>query len=486
MNESPDTIKRNVIRSTLWAGGTRVLSQGVTLFTTIVLARLLMKEDFGLMAMVLTYTGFIDTFIDCGFLSAIIQIKEISHKLLTSCFWFLLTGAILVGLATIIFAPFVAHLFKEPRLQALLPIMVLALLCVPSQIVCKGILSRNIQIDLIVKLELIAGLIRSGISIFFAYSGAAVWSLVYGYLFEKLALAITLPLYAKWYPRFHFDKQGIQKLLSFGMHTTTSGILWYFFNQADVFIIGRLLGAGTLGIYTMASQFAAGIYQFLSLTVNRVAYPLFSKYQQSQQLIMIFIKTSAFFGFFTFPLCIGLAAIAPDVITVLLGNSWKMATFPLQMLSLVTVIRTVSNLVPSLFNSIGHPYENVKVNVYSCIVFPVTFYWAAKWMGLSGILWSWVILYPLRYVVLLAIAYKLIRLPVITYVKWQLGTVVATVFMFFVVFLISHIGTSWNIYVRLALCITCGAISYLASQFFLSKRLIMELLSFIKKPAYQT
>ncbi len=208
--------------------------------------------------------------------------------------------------------------------------MALAILCVPSQIVCKGILSRNIQIDLIVKLELIAGIIRSGISdIFCLFKGSRMESCIW-ILFEKLALAITLPLYAKWYPRFHFDKQGIRQLLSFGMHTTTSGILWYFFNQADVFIIGRLLGARTLGIYTIALQFATGIYQFLSMTVNRVAYPLFSKYQQSQQLIMIFIKTSAFFAFFTFPMCIGLAAIAPDVVRILLGNSWKLATFPLQ------------------------------------------------------------------------------------------------------------------------------------------------------------
>ncbi len=151
------------------------------------------------------------------------------------------------------------------------------------------------------------------------------------------------------------------------------------------------------------------------------------------------------------------------------------------MLCIVTVIRTVSGLVPSLLNSIGHPYENVKVNVYSCIIFTGTFYWAAKWMGLDGILWSWVILYPARYLVLLTIAHKLIRLPVLTYMKWQIGTIVATVLMFFVIVLLNHIGTGWNIYVRMSSCILLGAVTYLGLQAFLSRKLIAEFLAFFKK-----
>jgi teichuronic acid exporter len=479
-----ETTRTKVLRSAVWTTGAKILGQCTTLITTFVLVRLLMKEDFGLMAMALTYSGFIDNFIDFGFLSAIIQAKEVTSRQLNSCFWFLMTGVLFVGGASFWGAALIAQMFAEPRIKSMIEVLALLLLLIPVQIICRGLLSKALRLDTIAKLELSASITRASTSVVFAYTGAGVWSLLYGYMAEKVMLAAVFPIAAKWRPRFEYELSGVRQLLSFGMNVSAGTILWYIFNQSDVFIIGRLLGAETLGVYSVALQIATGIYQFLCTTWSRIVYPLFSKYQQSKQLATLFVKTSSFFALVTFPLCLGLAAMAPDIVRVLLGERWVMATFPLQMLSIMTAFRTVSSLVPSLLNSIGRPGENIKVNLFSCVIFTGTFYVAARWIGLDGVLWSWVILYPLRYLVLLAIAFKFIQLPAATYAKAHLGTIAATALMFFVVVMVRGIGIGWHIYIRMALCVILGAVTYLGLQAFLSRKLIAEFLSFIKGPVY--
>jgi len=478
--KSTATIKKRVLNSALWTTGAKLIGQGVTLVSTLVLARLLQKEDFGLMAMALTYTGLVDNFVDFGFLSAIIQAKELNAKQLNSCFWFLMVAVLLVSGVSVLGAQQIARLFAEPRLEMLVTVMALSLLFIPPQIISRGIFSRNLRLDTVARIELIAGLIRALITVMYAYSGSGVWSLVYGYMAEKVMLAISLPIIAKWSPRLEYEPDGVKRLLSFGANVTASSLLWYLFNKADVLIVGRLLGAGTLGVYSIALQVATSIYQFIYVAWNRIAYPLFSRYQQSDQLVSVFYKTSSLLAFFAFPACIGLAAIAPDVVTVLFGARWEAAAVPIQFISVVTAIRSISSLLPSLLNSIGQPGVNVKVNFYSFIIFSGMFYLAATWMGLTGVLWAWVILYPLRHMVLLIIACKLTQLTFREYMSWHLGTAVSAVIMFFTVELMGSMGADWNIYVRMSACIALGAIFYTILQTFISRKLTEVLFALVK------
>lgn len=478
--KSSETIKVRVLSSALWSTISKLVGQSITLGSTLILARLLQKEDFGLMAMALTYTGLVDNFVDFGFLSAIIQAKEISSKLLNSCFWFLMVSVLVVCGASVLGASHIAHLFAEPRLKTMIAVMAMSLVFIPSQIICRGIFSRDMRIDTMALIELVAGVMRALITVVFAYRGAGVWSLVYGYFAEKVMLSVAFPIMAKWRPRLEYDSDGVRGILLFGANVSVSSLLWYLFNKSDVFIVGRLLGAGTLGIYSIALQVATSIYQFIYVAWNRIAYPLFSRYQQSDQLIPVFYKTSALLSFFAFPACIGLAAIAPDVVTVLFGEQWAAATVPIQFISVVTAIRSISSLLPSLLNSIGHPNENVKVNFYSFILFSGMFYLSATWHGLNGVLWAWVILYPIRHMVLLSIACKLTQLSFLEYVRWHLGSTVSTVIMFFTVVFVSSMGADWNIYVRLSVCIACGAAVYTVLQAFISKKLMDVLLGLIQ------
>jgi teichuronic acid exporter len=481
-----ETTRGKILKSAVWTTGARLVGQGVTLITTLVLARLLVKEDFGLMAMTLTYSGFVDNFIDLGFLSAIIQAKEIKQKQLNACFWVLTAGAILVCSVSLAGSSLISRAFAEARVKSLIETLALSLLLIPIQIVCKGILSRELRIDTIAKVELVAGLVRAVSSVMLAFVGFGVWSLISGYMIEKVLLAVCYPVAARWYPRLSYDNDGIKQLFGFGANVTLGAVLWYIFNQADYLIIGRLLGAATLGIYSMANQIASGVYQFLAMTWNRVVYPVFSRYQKSDQLGAIFEKTSAFFALVTWPICIGLAATAPDIVRVLLGAKWEPAVAPLRMLAVVTGIRTVSGLVPTLLNSVGHPEENVKVNFFSCIVFSAAFYGAAKWMGLQGVLLAWIILYPIRYFVLLGIVFRYVRVPAMRYAKAHVGTMVSVVLMFFAVVFMTRITTTWNSPLRLTASILLGATIYFGLQVFLSRNLIGQFVAYAKGQAYPT
>ncbi len=484
MIKSKETTRAKVFSSTIWTTATKALSQGITFITIIILANLLEKEDFGLMSLALVYMGMIDTFIDFGFMSAIIQARSISNSQLSSCFWILMAVSLLVFSATSLGAEQIAQVLGNERLSQFLKIMAFSLLLIPPQILGKGIISRDLRLDIIAKLEFGASMVRSGTSIFFAYMGSGVWSLVYGFLVEKVVLSGSLLVAAKWRPRLEYHGNGIAPLVFFGMNVTMANILWYVYSKADIFIIGRILGVEILGVYTIALQFAHVFAQFLSGTLNRVIYPLYAKYQQSPQLKEIFIKSSTYMAFLIAPLVIGLASIAQDVVSLFLSDRWQDAVFPIQILSLVSILQIINYLFSAALNATGRPSINTKINFISTFIFCLAFYLGALLWGLKGILMVWVIFYPLRYLVYLVITSRLLKFSVLVYLKRHMGTFLSASIMFIIVILIQYIGISWNIFIRMIICIATGAVTYFSMQAFLSRILMRELIGLVSEMAY--
>jgi O-antigen/teichoic acid export membrane protein len=481
MVDSEGSIKSKVRRSTLWGTVSRVVGQGVTFITTIILARLLLKEDFGLMSMSMVYMGLLDTFIDFGFLNAIIQSKEINKKQISSCFWLLFIFSFVMFVISMCCSPYIAWMFGEQRIITMIKVAAFALLFIPAQIICKGLLSRDLRLDILARLELVASILRAGVAVILAYKGYAAWSLILGFLCEKIVLTAFLLVAAKWLPRFEFDKEGVKPLMAYGMNISLGNFLWYIYCQADVFVIGRCLGPGVLGVYTLALQFGNAIFQFVSTSWQRILFPIFSKYQQSVQLKEIFFRSSAYFALITMPMFVGLAALAPDIVSVFLGDDWAAVIFPMQILSLVAALKTLANLFPYILNAIGRPSVTFKQNLFSALIFPPAFYLGAHWWGLNGVLAAWLIIYPARYFALLLVTSKLVEFSVIEYVKQHAGTLAANLVMFLGVTFLRQMELNINIYFSMILCVFTGAGIYVMAQMVFSRWLVMDFLSVIKE-----
>jgi len=293
-------------------------------------------------------------------------------------------------------------------------------------------------------------------------------------------LSISASIASKWIPKFEYDNKSIRHLYSFGSQTTLSSILWYIYTKADVFIIGRLLGAEILGIYSIALQFPQTLTRLIPATWHRIAFPLFSRYKNSDHLKQIVLKSSYQLALVSLPLFIGISAVAPDIITVLFSSKWHAAIFPMQILAIVAAIETINGLLPIVLNSIGRPGVNIVINIIATVIFPITYYFSALMWGLEGVLFGSILLYLYRYLTFLYITCRSLELKIASYFKNHLVSVMATVTMFLGVMFAQQAMSSWDTISRMSASIILGGVIYLGIQLFFNKMQIKEAMSFIK------
>lgn len=480
MEDTAESTRKKVISSSLWTTNSKIILQVAGFLTTLVLVRILSREDFGIMAMAITFVGFVDIFIDLGFLSAIIQAKDIRLAQLSSCFWILLGLSLMLTLSVLFGASLISQAFATDRLASLIYWLAPLFLLAPFNIITKGILSRDLRLDLLSKIELYAGILKMGLSISLAFLGFGVLSLLLGFILERFLMTILLVFTAKWFPRFELDKANVRQLLAFGSKTTLSSLLWYIYTKADIFIIGRVLGAEILGVYTIASQFPQTIARLVPSTWHRILYPLFSRYQESPDLKQIVIRSSSILIVISLPLFVGLAALAPDIIHLLFGARWNDAVLPLQILSIIAAIETATWILTAAINAIGRPGMNAIINLVAVLIFPAILYIGALTWGIEGVLWASVIVYLYRFLSFLLLAKRFVHLSLSRYCKDHLGSILASSLMFIGVVVLYRGIEDWHIFLRLTTCIISGAIIYLFTLFVVSRRQISQFISYVR------
>jgi O-antigen/teichoic acid export membrane protein len=472
-------IKTRIVRSAIWTTNSKIIAQGAGFISTLVLARLLNRSEFGLMAMALSFMGLIDTFIDFGFLSAIIQAKEITQRHLSSCFWILTLFSLILSICAFSLASYIGYFYDEPRIVDIIKYLVPILLFSPFNIVCKGVLSRDIRLDTVAKIELYSGVAKIIFTISLAYLGLGVFSLVIGYILEKVLHTILCGINSKWYPNIEYNNICVRSFFNFGVKSTLSSLLWFVMTKTDVFVIGRILGAEVLGVYTIASQFPQTIARLVPIVWMRIAYPLFSKFQQKPELNNIVTRSSYLLNVICFPLFLGIASIAPDLINMFFGQHWREAILPLQILSLVAAIEAAVGVLPSALNAIGRPGSNTIINFVVVIVYPFILYFAGERWQISGILWGMVIIQLLRYVIFVLVSCYLIKIDFYKYIIDQLFCLLCAVFMFIIVKFLSYKLLNLNIYFKSLICIFIGAVLYSSFMLIFNRKSILESFTFL-------
>ena len=422
------------------------------------MARLLEREDFGIFALALLYIAFIDVFVDLGLVSAIIQRKEVSQRQLSSCFWLLSLVSIALLGASQLLAPAIGRFFfDEERVVPLIRALSVTFLVLPVTIICTAMLSRKFRLDSIAKLELGSALLRCMTVVGLGLAGVGVMSLVYGFMLERLLLATSLAYVARWRPMAVLRVDEIRPLVSFGANITAGRLLWLAYTRLDTLIIGRLLGAEVLGLYTIAAQISNAFLQFISTAYYRIAFPLFSQVQDSAKLVAVFLKMSLLLAIATLPVFLGMSVVAVDLVAVVLGPRWLDAVPALQVLAIVAAMQAVSGLLPQVSNAAGYPGLATRMNFATVIAFGAGFYAGAKIAGLSGVLVAWSVLFPIRYLVMAAVTGRLINMSLRSYASNHLPPLIAALAMATGVAIFGVLVSEWHPALRLIASVGLGA-----------------------------
>jgi teichuronic acid exporter len=400
-----------------WTGLAKLVSQGASFVTMLVLVRLLDKSDFGLFSIVLLYTVLIDNITDFGLQSALIQRKTVDQATLSSVYWILLAASFAIIAATVISTPLVAEFFTNKGLVDTIRLASLAFVLVPSTIVGTALLSRDLRLESIAKIELTACIARCCISIGCAYAGLGVYSLVFGYLLERVVLGILLPREAGWWPRLVIDTQSVKELWAFGLNVTASRLLWFGYTRVDSIIVGRVLGVEVLGLYSIAYQIAMAFSQFISSVYYRVMFPILARTEGPTLFAETFLKSSVALTFLTLPVMILIGMLSDELVDCSLGNQWRDAVPILRALAAVAVCQTLAGLLPQAMNAAGRADVGVWINLLSLLLLGLGGYAGARWFGLEGVLVALLVVSPVRYLGAIVGVCRIFSIPIRRFVS---------------------------------------------------------------------
>lgn len=329
-------LKSKSIHAAAWSFIEAVGVRGLRFAVGIILARLLLPEQFGLIGMLVVFMAVAQVFLDSGFGAALIQKQDVTEKDTSSIFYFNILVGVLVAGCLCILAPWVADFYNQPVLTPLLRVMSTVLVINALGLVQNILLVKTIDFRTQTKVSLIASVLSGAIGVGMAYQGCGVWSLAVQQVASAAFRTILLWIFNGWRPIWLFSLQSLREMFGFGSKLLASGLLNTIFDNIYLIVIGKLFSPADLGYFTRANNFQRLPSATLSGIVGRVTFPVFSTIQDDPERMKRGMKKAlTMLVLVNFPLMIGLAVVARPLVLVLVTDKWAPCVPYLQLLCMV-------------------------------------------------------------------------------------------------------------------------------------------------------
>ncbi len=378
---------RQSIRGFVWTlagwGGNRLL----VLVLTLVLARLLIPEDFGLVTAALTVITFLDAALDLGLGAAVVYEQDhgVGHRVRVA-FTLNLGLSITIALVGAACSPLIARLFGAPDQWLLFGVLFLHPLIRGAGLVNDAVLKRDLRFRQRSGIEILRGLVRFAVSLPLALAGAGAWSIALGILAAELAATAALWLMVRIRPTFEMDRQTVGELVRFGGWITLIRIMGAIRVNSDYLIVGSVLGATALGYYGMAYKLPElGVLSVLWM-FTLVAYPTYSRARTRgpevlNDVMLRATKLIAIYGFFAGT---ALAVMAPDLVPFAFSEQWQPAVAPMILISLAVAWSSIGWATGDVFPAIGRPGLLAKLDAPATAVMIAALLIGSRW-GMVGV-----------------------------------------------------------------------------------------------------
>jgi len=469
-------LRNKTVSGVKWSAVSQAGRLGTQLLTTVILARLLAPSDFGLVGMAMVVIGFINIFKDLGTSAAIIQRTKLSDPLLSSIFWINAGFGLLVSLLLFFLAPLGGLLYQEPRVVLVLRVLSVSFFFSGLGILQQALLERFVSFHKLAKLEVFSAFGGAVIGIGLAFAGAGVWSLIAQTLSTAFLSTILLWHSSSWRPKFLFDGKELLAVSQFSLNLTGFNVFNYFARNADYFLIGRFLGAQDLGYYTLAYRILLFPIQNISAVIGRVLYPVLSTIQNdNERFSSAYLNVIRNIALITFPLMLGVLALAKPFILVLFGEKWQPVILLIKILAPVGMIQSIGTTVGVIYQVKGKTNWLFKWGIGSgtfvVIMFAIGLRWGIVGMAVSYVVASLILFYPSFY-----FPFRLVSLPFSRFFMALQGSLINGIIMFLLV-LMGEVYFSGKISNELSFVLLTffGGIIYLGLNWIKNRDQILEL-----------
>ena len=330
-----ESLKDKTIKGVGWSAIDNVLQMGVTFLVSIVLARLLTPDDYGLIGIIGIFTAVCNTLVNAGFTTALIRKKDATDDDYNTVFLANLAIGLILYILIYVCSPLISNFFNRAELTDLTRVSSLSMVIGALALVQQTKLTKRIDFKSQAKITIASTSISGVIGILMAFVGYGVWALVAQQLSRAVIWAVLLWLINKWFPKFRFSKTSFHELFGFGWKIMISWLLETIWRELFQAIIGKFYSPAALGQYTRSLHFSQLLSSNLTNVIQRVTYPVLSDIQDDKTRMLsayrMIIKTTMFatiISMFT------LGAISEPLLYCLIGPQWHDAAVYLPLICL--------------------------------------------------------------------------------------------------------------------------------------------------------
>ncbi|HEU4700377.1 MAG TPA: lipopolysaccharide biosynthesis protein, partial [Gemmatimonadales bacterium] len=453
-------LDRSLAHGIAWTAGVKWTSQVLSWASTLIVARLLIPEDYALVNMATVYLGLVQLLNEFGLGSAVIQHHDLTDDQVAQvsgmCVLFGLGAFALSCLAAVPLARF----YDAPALTWVVIVMSVNFIITGFRTVPISLMQRDLQFRVLAYNDGMQALILSVAMVVFAALGLRYWTLVIGAVLSSLLSTlfayVQRPHGVRW-PRV----REIRKAMTFGGHVVVSRVAWYTYQNADFVVAGKMLGKAALGAYSFGWSLASIPIQKVNATVGRVTGSIFAAVQEDHAAVRRYLTLiTEGLALLTLPASIGMGLVAPEFVALALGPKWAEAVAPLQLLALYAAYRSIVTPLPQVVLAVGLSKEGAKISAMSAVVLPIAFVVGSRW-GPAGIAAAWIIVYPIVTLPLYVLVFRRIGMTVREYAGALWPAVSSVLIMAAGVWLVrGAVPARWPLAARFALPVATGALLY--------------------------
>ena len=368
MGEERDSSKK-VIKGLFWAYLENIAVQFVGFLVSIILARILSPDDYGMISLVLVFISIANVFVTSSFSYALVQNKKADELDYNTMYWF--SQAISIVLFSIIFfcAPFIANYYNNPELILIIRILSIRIPLSAYNSIQMAHVSRSLAFRKSFLTNSGGALISAIVGIVLAYSGCGIWALVAQNISQVIGSTFFMMLAVSWRPKWMFSFDRLKSMYSFGWKLLVTGLLATGYSELRALVIGKKYSTADLGYYDKGYTFPKFVAANIDSTINRVLFPTLSKHQENQNEMMLMTrratKTS---NYIMTPVLFGLALLAEPIVHLLLTDKWLPSVPYLQIMCFVWWLQPVQSCSIQALKATGRSDLYLRVEIVSKII----------------------------------------------------------------------------------------------------------------------
>lgn len=459
-DEASRALDRTLARGVAWLGVMRTFAQVVTWSSTILVARLLHADDYGIVSIAAIFVGIPGFFTEFGVARTIV-LSRIRDETTVAQLHALCIG-IGAAFALLLAAGAVplARAYGEPRLAAVVLALALSPLAGGLAAVPQMRLQQAMDYRRIAALELVRSLSQTGTVLGLALAGVRYWALPAGILVASLVHMIASVRFGWLRPR-RPEAGTLRAPLAYARHVIAGPLLWHVACHADFAVIGRVLDIAAVGFYQFAWNFASLPGEKITNVVQGAASPFFGSIGDDHAALRRYLLVvTESLAVIIVPVLAGFMCVAPDMIPVVFGAKWVPAVLPLQVLVAYALVQNLVVILNLVAGAAGLARLGTITGSVLVVVMPLLFWGAARWHGIVGVAAVWALVQPLLLVVPLLAARRRLGLAVRDYVGALRGPMIAAAVMVVAVAAVAWAMRGAPPVLRLVATIATGAAVY--------------------------